>query len=74
MATHISVRMAWHDNKWNGHICKDPQNNFYCTGTHSLLSARIARDKDMEVENDFKEDRTYASVMRIDGALSCCLR
>ena len=57
MAKHIRVRMVWHDNKWDGYICKDPKSNFYCTGTHSLLSSRIARDKDMERENDFKGEK-----------------
>ena len=37
--------MAWHDNGWNGRVCDDPAGNTYCTGTHSLLSERLAREK-----------------------------
>src|SRR4029077_14951200 len=34
---HLTVRMAWHDNGWNGHICNAPADNTYCIGEHSLL-------------------------------------
>lgn len=37
--------MAWHDRAWDGRVCFDPATNTYCTGTHSLLSARLAREK-----------------------------
>jgi len=40
-AQHITVRQAWHDNKWNGRICKNPSENDYCIGDYSLLSSRI---------------------------------
>jgi exodeoxyribonuclease V alpha subunit len=43
--------MAWHDNKWDGNICKEPELNIYCNGEHSQLSARIARNKKTDVEN-----------------------
>ncbi|WP_256003492.1 ATP-dependent DNA helicase [Pedobacter deserti] len=47
---HLTVRMAWHDNKWNGKICCNPAGNTYCTGVHSLLSGRIEKRKDTEKE------------------------
>jgi len=50
MATHLTLRMAWHDSGWNGKICARPQDNPYCVGSHSLLSERMARDKNLEVE------------------------
>src|SRR5690348_1143337 len=50
MATHLSVRMAWHDNRWNGKVCLDPVGNAYCTGSHSLLSERLQRDKQPALE------------------------
>lgn len=40
-----TFRVAWHDSGWNGHICKDPQANKYCSGFHSLLSDRIRKRK-----------------------------
>lgn len=50
MTTHLTVRLAWHDNGWNGTICKNPAANSYCCGSHSLLSERIARDKRTPLE------------------------
>lgn len=47
---HLTLRVAWHDNKWNGAICKDPENNTYCSGFNSLLSERIRRRKDENME------------------------
>jgi len=29
---HLCLRMAWHDNKWDGNICRDPSSNIYCIG------------------------------------------
>ena len=47
---HLTVRMAWHDNKWDGTICADPQNNEYCIGEYSLLSRRIRHQRKTEQE------------------------
>ena len=37
---HFTLRVAWHDNQWNGTVCNDPVNNVFCNGYHSLLSDR----------------------------------
>ncbi|HEX9964887.1 MAG TPA: ATP-dependent RecD-like DNA helicase [Allosphingosinicella sp.] len=42
--------MAWHDRGWDGKVCDDPAANTYCTGSHSLLSERLAREKRVELE------------------------
>ena len=47
---HLTVRMAWHDTDWNGAVCRDPQANSYCVGTHSLLSGRIEKNRNLEFE------------------------
>jgi exodeoxyribonuclease V alpha subunit len=47
---HLTARMAWHNNNWNGHICKDPESNTYCIGVHSLLSGRIEKNRDLDFE------------------------
>ena len=51
-ASNVTLRVAWHDNKWNGAICNDPDNNIYCSGLNSLLSERIRRRKDENIENE----------------------
>lgn len=50
MTWHITARMAWHDRGWDGRVCDDPGANSYCTGSHSLLSERLAREKRTECE------------------------
>jgi hypothetical protein len=42
--------MAWHDRGWDGHVCDAPAENNYCSGSHSLLSDRIAREKKIDCE------------------------
>jgi hypothetical protein len=55
-AKNITFRVAWHDSSWNGHICKDPSANRYCTGFHSLLSDRIRARKlnNIELEKQYQ--------------------
>ena len=56
MAMHISARLAWHDDGWNGHICSDPNKNTYCSGRHSYPGDLIAiarRKDDWEAQPEF---------------------
>jgi len=50
MTNHFTLRIVWHDNKWDGNICQDPESNFYCTAARSVLSERIARKKEPKTE------------------------
>ena len=49
---HLTIRMAWHDNNWDGTICKDPKQNVYCVGSNSLLSDRLRKNRDLKLEMD----------------------
>jgi exodeoxyribonuclease V alpha subunit len=51
---HLTVRMAWHDHGWDGRVCQDPRRNTYCSGAHSLLSGRIEKRKNTELEETKK--------------------
>ncbi len=56
MGMHISARLAWHDDGWNGHICSDPTKNTYCSGRHSYPGDLIAiarRKDDWEAQPEF---------------------
>jgi len=53
---HITVRLAWHDSGWNGKICKNPEENFYCEGDYSLLSDRIKRNKILKIEKKYSQE------------------
>jgi hypothetical protein len=50
---HLSLRLAWHNNGWNGNICPNPKNNTYCIGQQSYPGSHIAeqRDLDWEIKN-----------------------
>ena len=53
MILHLTARLAWHDNYWNGRICRKPSENIYCSGNYSLLSTRIQRRKNSELEDKY---------------------
>lgn len=67
--SHVTLRVAWHDNKWNGRICEDPTNNTYCSGFHSLLSERIRKRKDENME--FELANKGKSLSEIDYLPPC---
>lgn len=50
MTTHLSARLAWHDNGWNGHICSNPKGNTYCVGQHSFPGDMCAKRRDLVSE------------------------
>lgn len=43
---HLTLRVAWHDNRWNGRICRSPSQNAFC----------IALDRIREHRRDARED------------------
>lgn len=67
-AQHVTFRVAWHDNKWNGHVCKDPAGNIHCSGYNSLLSDRLRRNK----QEHMAEELANAGKPVTDGYLPPC--
>lgn len=45
---HISIRVPWHDDLWNGTVCRSPKNNPFC-----LCLKRIQSEKDVDKEEPF---------------------
>jgi len=45
---HISIRLPWHDRGWDGCVCNNPSNNYYCKGFHSVNAEEIRKNKDDE--------------------------
>ncbi|RYE30683.1 MAG: hypothetical protein EOP48_31855, partial [Sphingobacteriales bacterium] len=45
MNKHLSIRIAWHDNRWNGTICNHPAKNTFC-----IHLPRIREEKDTPLE------------------------
>ena len=52
--SNLTLRVAWHDNKWNGSVCNNPEANTYCNGFNSLLSERIRKRKDESMEHEIE--------------------
>ncbi|MDZ4818446.1 MAG: AAA family ATPase [Planctomycetota bacterium] len=50
MTIHMSARVAWHMDGWNGHICQNPAANTYCVGPHSYPGEMIAERRDLPLE------------------------
>src|SRR6266404_4986975 len=53
--SHLNLRVAWHDNRWNGKVCSAPSKNAFCIDLD-----RIRADKDDDKEEtlhgrDFSE-------------------
>ena len=50
MPTHITARLAWHTDGWNGAICRAPEKNTYCVGCKSYPGDLIQRERNLETE------------------------
>ena len=44
---HLSIRVPWHDNKWNGTVCKEPKANDSCL---TLKNCALNRKDDIEAK------------------------
>ena len=71
MATHITLRLAWHNDGWNGHICKDPKNNTYCIGQYSYPGDMIKGKRDLEWES--KKEVAGKACSKLDKSPACAL-
>lgn len=50
MTVHLTARIAWHDNGWDGRICEHPELNSYCVGCQSYPGDVIARERQITQE------------------------
>lgn len=44
---HLTIRVAWHDNRWNGTICKAPLANPYCITLKRIHQARDDQQEEL---------------------------
>lgn len=52
MPTHITARLAWHRDGWDGSVCAEPELNTYCVGPKSYPGDVIAFERDIEAEQN----------------------
>jgi exodeoxyribonuclease V alpha subunit len=50
MPTHLTARLAWHNDGWDGSVCRSPERNTYCIGCKSFPGDVIARERDLKRE------------------------
>ena len=53
---HLTIRVAWHDNQWNGAICRAPSHNYNC-----MAIARI-RDSRQDAREDAQAGRAWGAL------------
>ena len=53
---HISIRVPWHDNKWNGTICQCPKNNPFCMMLHNISERKDEKEK-MRIKKKRMQER-----------------
>lgn len=67
--THMSARVAWHDDGWNGRICRDPKRNTYCVGPASYPGDVIAHERDLAWEES--EGVAGCACAEVNGTPPC---
>ena len=67
MPTHLSARLAWHMDGWNGRICQKPASNRYCVGPHSYPGDKIKGARDLAWEESVAGQRCS----KLDGIPPC---
>lgn len=72
MTYHVSLRLAWHDNGWNGHICREPKTNSYCVGEYSYPGDLIATGRDVNQEDKFKNQHCSLLYKKTGVIPPCC--
>ncbi len=50
MPTHLSARLSWHNDGWNGRICRKPATNHFCIGPHTYPKDKIKNKRDLPWE------------------------
>ena len=50
MTTHLTLRLAWHNDGWNGRICDQPAKNTYCVGCKSYPGELVRETRDISWE------------------------
>ena len=73
MANHISARLAWHQDGWNGHICKKPQSNTFCVGSASYPGELIGEIRDLEWEMQEDVAGQACNILAAKGEMPPCV-
>jgi len=70
---HLTVRVAWHDSKWNGSICKEPSKNPYCLALDRIRAERKDEAEDllaMKLWSDLPHDSLPPCIAESGGFMN----
>lgn len=70
---HLTMRVAWHDNKWNGTVCNAPKNNSFCIAlNHIRLERDDAKDEQLAKQpwSELKPDQMPPCIGESGGFMS----
>lgn len=67
MTQHVTLRLAWHNDGWNGRICRKPEQNTYCVGCSSYPGQMIREQRDLTWEKQHAGKR----INEVEGAPPC---
>jgi hypothetical protein len=64
IVNHLNLRVAWHDDRWNGRVCRAPSKNAFCIDLD-----RIRANKD-EAKEDSIQGKEFSELT--DGSFPPC--
>jgi len=70
---HLTIRVAWHDNRWNGTVCSAPSHNSFCVALDRIREGRddIAEDQIAKQPwNTLKPDQMPSCIAESGGFMS----
>ena len=70
---HLTIRVAWHDNRWNGTVCSAPSHNSFCVALDRIREERddIAEDQIAKQPwNTLKPDQMPSCIAESGGFMS----
>ena len=55
MTYHLNVRVAWHDDRWNGNVCRGPSANSFCLDLDRIRKERDDNAEDLVAGQSFAD-------------------
>ncbi len=68
MTVHLSARLTWHENAWNGRICDNPTSNAAC-----MIHEHVRNDRDDTIEHKYR-GQSISVVRESEDYLPPCQR
>lgn len=67
---HLTIRVAWHDNRWNGTVCDKPSRNSFCVALDRIRKERNEATEELvagQAWNELKPDQMPICIAESGG-------